>query len=79
MAEGDNWVFDSLVGFLRGPVWNVPILTFIEHKSLGKLFIAAIASINTWCITVFEPEQDEQNEEEYKKIHDDYKNLVIQI
>ena len=36
MAESDNWVFDSLVGFLRGPVWNVPILTFIEHKSLGK-------------------------------------------
>lgn len=32
---GENaWVFDSLVGFLRGPVWNVPILTFIEHKSL---------------------------------------------
>ncbi|KAK7074745.1 Cilia- and flagella-associated protein 36 [Halocaridina rubra] len=33
MAD-DAWVFDSLVGFLRGPVWNVPILTFIEHKSL---------------------------------------------
>ncbi|XP_066946316.1 cilia- and flagella-associated protein 36 isoform X2 [Macrobrachium rosenbergii] len=33
MSE-DGWVFDSLVGFLRGPVWNVPILTFIEHKSL---------------------------------------------
>lgn len=59
MADADNWVFDSLVGFLRGPVWNVPILTFIEHKSL-----------------VFEPGEDEQNEEEYKKIHDDYKNLV---
>jgi len=59
MADGDNWVFDSLVGFLRGPVWNVPILTFIEHKSL-----------------VFEPEEDEKNEKEYKKIHDDYKNLV---
>ena len=32
----DAWVFDSLVNFLRGPVWNVPILTFIEHKSLSK-------------------------------------------
>ena len=79
MAEGDNWVFDSLVGFLRGPVWNVPILTFIEHKSLRKHFIAAIYSINTCFIEVFEPEQDEQNEEEYKKIHDDYKNLVMKI
>jgi len=58
MAE-DNWVFDSLVGFLRGPVWNVPILTFIEHKSL-----------------IFEPDMDEKNEKEYKKIHEDYKNLV---
>ena len=37
MAEGDNWVFDSLVGFLGGPVWNVPVMTFIEHKSLGNL------------------------------------------
>ena len=27
------------VGFLRGPVWNVPILTFVEHKSLSKLRI----------------------------------------
>ncbi len=32
----DAWVFDSLVGFLRGPVWNVPVLTFIEHKSLSE-------------------------------------------
>ena len=36
MADGaDNWVFDSLVNFLRGPIWNVPILTLIENKSLG--------------------------------------------
>jgi len=54
----DDWIFDSLIGFLRGPVWNVPILTFLEHKSL-----------------VFEPGEGEDNEE-YKKIHDDYKNLV---
>ena len=37
MADGDNWVFDSLVNFLRGPIWNVPILTLIENKSLGRL------------------------------------------
>uniref|UniRef100_A0A6A7FNV9 Cilia- and flagella-associated protein 36 n=2 Tax=Hirondellea gigas TaxID=1518452 RepID=A0A6A7FNV9_9CRUS len=30
----EGWVFDSLVGFLKGPVWNVPILTFVENKSL---------------------------------------------
>jgi len=36
MSGEDDWVFDSLVGFLRGPVWNVPVLTFIEQKSLSK-------------------------------------------
>merc|ERR1711936_458843 len=55
----DNWVFDSLVNFLRGPIWNVPILTLIENKSL-----------------VFEPEGEKEHEAEYKKIHEDYKNLV---
>ena len=35
----DSWVFDSLVGFLRGPVWWVPVMTFIEQKSLSKLFL----------------------------------------
>jgi len=30
----DSWVYDSLVGFLRGPVWHVPVMTFIEQKSL---------------------------------------------
>merc|ERR1711944_300627 len=60
MADGaDNWVFDSLVNFLRGPIWNVPILTLIENKSL-----------------VFEPEGEKEHEAEYKKIHEDYKNLV---
>ena len=38
----DSWVFDSLVGFLRGPVWCVPVMTFIEQKSLGNLFFAGI-------------------------------------
>ncbi|XP_031785494.1 cilia- and flagella-associated protein 36 isoform X2 [Nasonia vitripennis] len=36
MAEKDDsaWVFDSLVGFLQGPIWSAPLLTFIEEKSL---------------------------------------------
>ncbi|XP_018008857.1 cilia- and flagella-associated protein 36 [Hyalella azteca] len=56
----DSWVFDSLVGFLKGPVWNVPILTFIEHKSL-----------------IFEADSNyEDSSMDYKKIHDEYKNLV---
>ncbi len=33
----DAWIFDSLVGFLKGPVWHVPVMSFIEQKSLSKL------------------------------------------
>jgi hypothetical protein len=34
--EDVSWVLDSLVGFLKGPVWNLPILNFIEQKSVSK-------------------------------------------
>ncbi|VVC96429.1 unnamed protein product [Leptidea sinapis] len=59
--DNNAWVFDSLIGFLHGPIWNVPLQTFIEEKSLP-----------------FEPTEDGEvfDREEYKKIHDDYKNLV---
>ncbi|XP_047034032.1 cilia- and flagella-associated protein 36 isoform X1 [Helicoverpa zea] len=59
--DGNAWVFDSLVGFLHGPVWNVPLQTFIEEKSLpfeptdnGEVL----------------------DRPEYKKIHVEYRNLV---
>uniref|UniRef100_A0A2L2YL77 Cilia- and flagella-associated protein 36 n=2 Tax=Parasteatoda tepidariorum TaxID=114398 RepID=A0A2L2YL77_PARTP len=55
--EAFSWVFESLVGFLKGPVWEAAVLTFIEKKSV-----------------VFDPV--EGNDEEYKKIHEEYKNLV---
>ncbi|KAJ0173689.1 hypothetical protein K1T71_010838 [Dendrolimus kikuchii] len=59
--DNNGWVFDSLVGFLHGPVWNVPLQTFIEEKSLP-----------------FEPTDDGEvlDRPEYKKIHDEYRNLV---
>ncbi|KDR03829.1 cilia- and flagella-associated protein 36 [Zootermopsis nevadensis] len=57
-SEDCSWVFDSLVGFLQGPIWNAPILTFIEQKS-----------------SVFEPGHSE-HEDEYKKIYEEYKDLV---
>ncbi|GFG28438.1 hypothetical protein Cfor_11349 [Coptotermes formosanus] len=57
-SEDCSWVFDSLVGFLQGPIWNAPILTFIEQKS-----------------SVFEPGNSE-HEDEYKKIYEEYKDLV---
>lgn len=60
-TESNAWVFDSLVGFLHGPVWNVPLQTFIEEKSLP-----------------FEPTDDGEvlDRPEYKKVHQEYKNLV---
>ncbi|RWS10958.1 coiled-coil domain-containing protein-like protein [Dinothrombium tinctorium] len=71
MSEEDNgreieidasWVLDSLIGFLKGPVWNLPIITFIEQKSV-----------------VFEPEETGDEETEYLKIYDEYKNLVDRL
>ena len=76
MADGDNWVFDSLVNFLRGPIWNVPILTLIENKSLGRLSQLWTHENDLLLLTVFEPEGEKEHEAEYKKIHEDYKNLV---
>ncbi|XP_023016503.1 cilia- and flagella-associated protein 36 [Leptinotarsa decemlineata] len=57
MEEDNSWVFDSLVCFLNGPIWNAPLQTFIEEKSL-----------------IFEPNVEDN--EEYKHIFDEYKNLV---
>ena len=60
-------------------MWNVPILTFIEHKSLSMIFFFKFLLVLYKIFVVFEPDEDEKNEKEYKKIHDDYKNLVIDI
>lgn len=35
--DDSAWVFDSLIGFLQGPIWSTPLITFIEEKSLSKL------------------------------------------
>ncbi|XP_076666978.1 cilia- and flagella-associated protein 36 [Andrena cerasifolii] len=32
--DDSAWVFDSLIGFLQGPIWSAPLVTFIEEKSL---------------------------------------------
>uniref|UniRef100_A0A182PS40 Cilia- and flagella-associated protein 36 n=1 Tax=Anopheles epiroticus TaxID=199890 RepID=A0A182PS40_9DIPT len=60
MADDNSWVFDSLVCFLHGPVWNAPLQTFIEDKSI-----------------IFDPNlQPDENNPEFRKVHDEYKNLV---
>ncbi|RWS28492.1 cilia- and flagella-associated protein 36-like protein [Leptotrombidium deliense] len=57
-----SWILDSLIGFLKGPVWNLPIINFVEQKSV-----------------VFEPDENEGDEEEYGKIYEEYKSLVDRL
>ena len=38
-GSADNkaeWILESLVIYLSGPIWVTPILNFIEQKSVGK-------------------------------------------
>lgn len=81
-SEDAAWVFDSLVGFLHGPIWNAPLQTFIEEKSLSiltsKFDFQTYDSIKINLIAVFEPTDNGQvsEREEYLAIHEEYKNLV---
>lgn len=34
--ESGEWVLDSLVGYLRSPAWQEPLMKFLEDKSAGK-------------------------------------------
>ena len=36
VEENADWILESLVSYLSSPVWNVPILNFMEQKSVGK-------------------------------------------
>uniref|UniRef100_A0A1A9V8U2 Cilia- and flagella-associated protein 36 n=1 Tax=Glossina austeni TaxID=7395 RepID=A0A1A9V8U2_GLOAU len=60
MASDDSWVFDSLVCFLHGPIWNAPLQTFVEERSLP--FDPNL--------------QPDFANPDIRQIHDDYKNLV---
>lgn len=80
MSEDNSWVFDSLVCFLYGPVWNAPLQTFIEEKSLCKCFLLRSYPrqllINCLIILVFDPNQEMDENPQIMEIHNDYKNLV---
>ncbi|CAG2121559.1 unnamed protein product, partial [Medioppia subpectinata] len=66
--EEESWVLDSLVGFLRGPVWNLTIQSFIENKSVA----------DSVC-EVFEDNAPEECVREYDVIFQDYKRLVDRL
>ena len=34
--SGNEWVLDSLVGFLKGPLWSQPLFSFLDDKSVGE-------------------------------------------
>ena len=36
MENNPDWILDSLVAYLRGPVWLTPIINFVEQNSVGK-------------------------------------------
>lgn len=79
MGEKDDpWVFDCLISFLNGPIWNAPLQTFIEENSLSEYpFInAAMERYVFTKFSVFEPDSSPTDEKEYKKIFEDFKNLV---
>nr|XP_033328241.1 cilia- and flagella-associated protein 36 [Megalopta genalis] len=56
--EDSAWVFDSLIGFLQGPIWSAPLITFIEEKSL--VFEADVE----------ESDEYRRNYQEYKNLVD---------
>jgi len=38
LPEDETWVFESLVNFLHGPLWKLPVSGFIEEKSVGEFY-----------------------------------------
>lgn len=75
MSENDNaWVFDSLICFLNGPIWNAPLQSFIEEKSLGNVKERCHFTRNYSLFLVFEPGVADENE--YQKVFEEFKNLV---
>lgn len=75
-----DWILDSLVAYLRGPVWLTPIVNFVEQNSVGKHSRQHCLNFTKLhCFEsslVFEGEESEQLEAEYQKIHDNFRNLV---
>lgn len=37
--EDQSWVLDSLVGFLKSPLWSSSLNNFVDQMSVGKLVI----------------------------------------
>ena len=33
-SEDDTWLFDSVMGFLKGPEWALPVMAFIDENCI---------------------------------------------
>ena len=82
-----DWVLDSLVAYLRGPIWITPILNFVEQKSVGNMatmnysyfFFPSsdfVSVVGTSIFTAVFEGDDSEHENEYRRIHDEFRNLV---
>lgn len=36
MAEKNEWIYDELLEFLGNPLFQIPVVTFLEAHCLGK-------------------------------------------
>ena len=36
VEEEDDWLFDSIVGYLSSPIWKIPIEHFFEQNCTSK-------------------------------------------
>ncbi|XP_015790145.1 cilia- and flagella-associated protein 36-like [Tetranychus urticae] len=70
MEAETSWVLDSLVGFLQGPIWNIPINSFIEQRS--------IVFEPEYDEEKYKETKDER-EAEYRKIFEEYGILVDRL
>ena len=74
---GDDWVVDSLLGFLQSSVWRCPVDKFIEQNCTGE-FSAAKSGIfaltDLQNFVVFDTE--EENKFSYTEIYNKYREMV---
>lgn len=88
--DDDEWLFDSILGFLSSPIWSIPIQHFLEVNCSSiflKYFLKQISKIlkvfspnDSWSGGSFKDEDDDENLEsvptEYIDVHVKYKDLV---
>lgn len=80
----DDWVLDSLVGFLKSPTWSSAVSSFTDKNCVGE----SSSSTDLCCPpaamrvvfvfpAVFDP--GEENKFSYTDIHREYQKLVSSI